>query len=208
MRIRALSVLALWGALLGAAEARAQAKDPVPWSFTAATSTYLLPDDPDYIQPAFIADREQLHLEARYNYEGRKTASVWVGYNFSFGEKVTFELTPMLGAVFGDTSGVAPGYKTALSWRNLEFSSESELVFDSDDSAEHFFYTWSELSWSPRDWVRVGLVVQRTRVYQTEFDIQRGLLLGFSWKKANFTTYVFNPDAGKPTVVLGLGVDF
>lgn len=208
MKHRSLPVLALCGVFFATVDVRAQTKDPPSWSFTAATSTYFLPDDSDYVQPAFMADREQLHLEARYNYEGRKTASVWVGYNWSFGEKVTFELTPMLGAVFGDTSGVAPGYKTALAWRNLELTSESEFVFDADDSSNRFFYTWSELSWAPRDWLRLGLVVQRTRVYQTEFDIQRGLLLGVSWKKAYFTTYVFNPDAGKPTVVLGLGIDF
>ena len=208
MKHRSLAAALACGALLSAVDARAQTKSASPWSFTAATSTYLLPDDSDYVQPAFLADRGRLHLEARYNYEGRKTASLWVGCNLSFGETVEFGFTPMMGTVFGDTSGIAPGYKTSLAWRKLEFSSESEYVFDTDDSANNFFYTWSELSWAPRDWVRFGLVVQRTRVYQTEFDIQRGILVGLAWKKAYFTTYVFNPDAGKPTVVLGLGVDF
>jgi len=217
MRLRVVVALLGW-VLLGRDEALAQtqAATPVPspeaqaptWSLTAALTGYLLPDDPDYAQPSFIADRERLHLEARYNYEGHKTASLWVGYNLSFGEKVTFDLTPMVGSVFGDTSGVAPGYKLSLAYRKLELSSESEYVFDAGSSSDNFFYTWSELAWSPADWVRVGLVVQRTKLYQTEFDIQRGVLLGVTWKKASFTTYVFNPDAGKPTVVLGLTLDF
>jgi hypothetical protein len=33
------------------------------------------------------------------------TGSAWVGYNFSGGEKFTWEVTPMLGGVFGHTSG-------------------------------------------------------------------------------------------------------
>ena len=56
--------------------------------------------------------------------------------------------------------------------------------------------------------VPVRLVTQRTRVYQTERDIQRGLLVGFSYRKISVTTYVFNPDDAKPTVVLGVSVRF
>ena len=41
---------------------------------------------------------------ARYNYENLETGSVWVGYNLSGGEKLEWELTPMLGGVFGNTT--------------------------------------------------------------------------------------------------------
>ena len=82
-----------------------------PWSFYASASTYILPDDPDYVQPAFTADRGWLHLEGRFNYEDRDTGSAWFGYNFSVGDTVTLEFTPMIGAVFGTTDGIAPGYK-------------------------------------------------------------------------------------------------
>jgi len=204
--------------LLAAQDARAQtpAATPEPaaeadaraWSFSAYGSAYLLPDEPDYVQPTFTADRGRLHLEARYNYEGQKTGSAWIGCNLSFGETVTFDLTPMVGGVFGDTQGFAPGYRASLAWRRLELATEGEYMFDSGSSEDNFFYNWSELAWSPADWVRLGLVVQRTKAYQTEFDIQRGLLLGLTWKKASFTTYVFNVDGDKPLVVLSLGVDF
>ena len=78
------------------------------------------------MQPTFTADRDWLHLEARYNYEALDTGSAWVGYNFSGGETVTWELTPMLGAVFGATDGIAPGYKGSLGWKKLELYSEGE----------------------------------------------------------------------------------
>jgi hypothetical protein len=114
----------------------------------------------------------------------------------------------MLGGVFGNTTGIAPGYKLSLTYWKFEFSSEGEWVFDTGNSEGNFFYNWSELSVSPVDWFRFGLVGQRTRAYQTDVDIQRGLLVGFSYKKMDFTTYVFNLDQGKPTWVFAVGVSF
>jgi hypothetical protein len=65
-----------------------------------------------------------------------------------------------------------------------------------------------ELSYSPVDWFRTGLVAQRTKAYHTDLDVQRGFLVGFSHKKMDFTTYVFNVGWTDPTIVLSLGVYF
>jgi hypothetical protein len=51
-------------------------------------------------------------------------------------------------------------------------------------------------------------VTQRTQAYQTHRDIQRGFLVGLSYKQVSLTTYVFNPDDSKPTVVLAVGITF
>ena len=182
--------------------------DANTWSFSATVMGYLVPDSRDYVQPTITADRGWLHLEARYNYENLETGSAWLGYNFGGGKKLAWELTPMLGAVFGNTTGIAPGYKGSLSWWKLELYSESEYVVDTGDSSGSFFYNWSELTLSPLDWLRFGLVTQRTRAYQTDRDIQRGFLVGLAYKKFSFTTYVFNPDESKPTLVLAAGVNF
>lgn len=207
MRVVVLAALAI---LLAGGTARAQAPAEAgkAWSFSAAASIYALPDEPDYVQPAIAADRGWLHLEGRYNYEDRDTGSAWLGYNVSVGETVTLELTPMIGAVFGNTDGVAPGYKGSLGWRRLQLYSETEFVIDTRSSADSFLYTWSELEVAPADWCRFGLVAQRTKVYQTEFDIQRGFFVGVSYKGAAVTTYVFNPDAGRPIVVVGFTLSF
>jgi hypothetical protein len=182
--------------------------DPKAWSFSASAYGYILPDQIDYVQPSATADRGWLHLEARYNYEAQKTGSAWVGYTFSGGKTVTWELTPMLGGVFGQTDGVAPGYRGSVGWWKLEFSSEGEYVFDAAESTDNFFYNWSELAIVPRDWFRVGVVTQRTRAYQSPREIQRGLLVGFSVKSLDMTAYLFNPDDGKPSVVLAAVVGF
>ncbi|MGB8340262.1 MAG: hypothetical protein WCE51_01625 [Chthoniobacterales bacterium] len=182
--------------------------DEKAWSFSLSAATYVVPNDQDYVQPTFTADRGWLHLEARYNYEDLETGSAWVGYNFSGGQKLEWELTPMLGGVFGNATGIAPGYKGSLSWWKLELYSEGEYVFDTGNSAGSFFYSWSELSVSPVDWFRVGLVGQRTRAYRSSVDIQRGLLVGFTYKKVDLKTYSFILNRGKPTWVVSVGMSF
>jgi len=180
-----------------------------PWTFSVKAYTYFT-DDGDYVQPTITADRDSLHLEARYNYEDRDTGSVWIGNNFNLrlGKEVTWDVTPMIGGVFGDTNGVAPGYRSALGWKKLELYSEGEYVFVTDDSEDSFFYTWSELTFAPVDSLRIGMVVQRTKAYETDLDVQRGLLLGFSSESLDFTATIFNPDESDPVVMLSVGLNF
>jgi hypothetical protein len=188
--------------------AQSESSDDNAWSFSAAAYTYIVGDDDNYVQPTFTADRGWLHLEARYNYEAFDTGSAWFGYNFSGGETLAWEITPMIGGVFGDTDGVAPGYKGSLSWWKLELYSEGEHVFDAAESSDNFFYNWSELTLAPVEWFRFGLVTQRTRAYASDRDIQRGLLLGVSYKTLDLGAYFFNPDDEEPTYVISVGLSF
>ena len=80
-------------------------------------------------------------------------------------------------------------------------------MWDTGDSSGSFFYNWSELSLSPVEWFRFGVVTQRTRVYDNGRDIQRGVLAGLNWKRLDFTTYLFNPD-DQPTWVFAAGMRF
>jgi len=186
----------------------APAADARTWEFFASAYTYIIPEASNYVQPTFTADRGRLHLEARYNYEAQKTGSAWIGVNFSGGETVEWELTPMFGAVFGEVDGVAPGYKGSISWRRLSLYSESEYVIDTADTSESFFYNWSELTYSITESLRAGLVIQRTRAYQTDRDVQRGLIVAYSWRRAEFTFCLFNPDDDKPTSAFSVGFKF
>jgi hypothetical protein len=114
----------------------------------------------------------------------------------------------MIGGVFGDTTGIAPGCELSLTYKKLQFSSSSEYVFDTRDQAGSFFYSWPELTYSLLDWLKVGFVAQHTKAYRTSLDTQRGLLVGFSHKQFEFTTYVMDPDLDQPTTILELGVTF
>jgi len=180
------------------------------WDFNLVVDGYILPqaDGESYASPVFSADRKWLHLETRYNYEDRQTGSFWLGYNFEKGKKLSVTFTPMIGGVFGNTTGVAPGYEFSLSYKKLSLSIDGEYVFDTRDTNGSFFYSWTELTYSPLDWFYFGFVAQRTKAYHTSLDIQRGFLVGFSVKNAEFTTYVFNAGWTDPTVVLEVGYKF
>jgi len=86
----------------------------------------------------------------------------------------------------------------------LQLYSETEFVIDSGDSADSFLYTWTEFEVAPVDWFRFGLVAQRTKVYQTAFDIQRGFFAG-SPADAQTDSIRVQPDADRPTVVVTVG---
>lgn len=187
---------------------QAWAQSTAAWTFSAAVFTYLLPDEDNYAQPTVTAEHAGgLHLEARYNYEGLETGSVWVGYTFGGGETITWEIKPLLGGVFGETTGLAPGYKGSVSWRMLEGYSEGEYVVATEPD-DRFFYNWSELTLAPVEWLRGGIVTQRTRAYDSDREIQRGLLVGATYRALDVTAYVFNPDDSAPTVVLAVGVSW
>lgn len=188
--------------------APAAAAAPDAWELGLSGALYVLPDDEDFVQPTLRADRGRLHLEARYNYEDRDSASFFVGANFELGDTVALALTPMLGGLVGHTDGIVPGLELSVSAGIFEAYGEAEYVFDLADSASSYFYMWSELSLRPTSWLRAGVVTQRTRVYKTERDLQRGLLLGVSWKGLEGALYYFNPGADDAFTVVSLGVSF
>src|SRR5262249_42322350 len=206
--------LALAALLLLPAAATAQhTKAPPPaveksaWEFNASVYGYFVPEERDYGQPTVTADHGALHLEARYNYEDFDTGSAWVGWTCGFGERLRFDGTLMAGGVFGATDGIAPGYRLSVTLGRFELYSESEYVFVVADSTDSFFYNWSQLGYSPLDWLSVGLVTQRTRAYHTDLDVQRGFFVGFTWKSWDLSVYVFNPDR-EPTIATSLAFSF
>jgi len=203
-----------WGA--GAAPAQEAANIPAassnaavkPWAFSLTTAGYIVPRGESYVSPDFTADRGALHLEARYNNEAVETGSLWAGYNLKTGEKLVLNVTPMIGSVFGKLNGLAPGYLFTLTYKRVLLYSNGEFVFDVQNRGRGFFYNWDEITYSPLKWLQVGFVSQRTRAYHTSLNIQRGVLVGFTYKKVNFTTNVFNFGWTTPTEVLSLGFNF
>ena len=175
------------------------------WEFSTDVNLYFIPDE-FFVLPVFRADKNKLHLEARYNYEDLETFSAWAGYNFSGGENFEYTFTPMVGGVVGLANGVAPGLEMTLSYKGFELYSESEYMFDFE--VENFFYNWSDLTYSPTDWLWFGISGQRLRVYQSELEVQRGLLVGGGARNFELTTYWYNIGLDDSFVLLTLSADF
>jgi hypothetical protein len=181
--------------------------DPPSWEFNPDVSFYFISDD-FFVLPVFRADKNRLHLEARYNYEDRETFSGWVGYNFYGGGKLEYNITPMIGGVVGLTDGVAPGLEFTFAYGRFEIYNEMEYVFDLEEEGNSYFYSWSDVTYSPTDWLWVGLSGQRTRVYQTDLDYQRGLLIGGGVGAWELNTYFFNIASDDPFLMINIAVEF
>lgn len=181
--------------------------DAASWDFSTDANFYFFRDD-FILLPVFRADRNALHLEARYNYEDLETFSAWVGYNFSGGNEFEFTVTPMIGGVTGLTKGIAPGLEMTFSYKGFELYSEGEYLFDSESTENNFYYNWSDLTYSPKDWLWFGLSGQRTRLYKTSVEIQRGLLVGAGAKQWELTTYWYNPGSDDSFLLAALSFAF
>ena len=92
---------------------------------------------------------------------------MWAGYNFSAGKNLVLNITPMIGGVFGRTNGIAPGCEASLTYKKVALSISNEYVFDTGGRSGNFYYSWPQLTYSPLEWFRVGLVAQRTKAFHT-----------------------------------------
>ena len=171
--------------------AAARAQD---WASGISAFVFDPPRDDAFGLGIFTADRSTLHLEARYNYENLETGSAFVGWNFAGDGEVAWTATPVLGLVFGETDGAAPGVEADFLWRVFELYVESEYVIDFESRDENFLYGWVEATGSPADWARLGLAAQRTRSYQTDLDVQRGIMLEGTRAAWSLGVYWFNLD--------------
>jgi hypothetical protein len=177
-------------------------------SVAATGYWYAMRDQPDFGVGVATLDRGPLHLEARYNYEARDSASLFAGWKFSGGDAVTWSVTPILGGLFGDARGVVPGVEASVAWDTLDFYVEAEYVRDLDDASASYFYAWSEIGWTPAQWLRVGLVGQRTRIVDNGRDLQRGVFVQFVAGNATLGIYAFNPDSGARYVIGSFALRF
>jgi hypothetical protein len=214
MAFALMSGRAVGQATPGSASIKPVSVPSTAWEYTLTLDGYIVPEGTSYLDPVLTADRRWLHLEGRYNDEDLRTGSLWVGYNFSRGDisaggKWEFAITPMLGGVFGRTNGIAPGCEASLNYRKkIEASINNEYVFSTTGKSGNFYNAWPQLTYSPVDWLHVGAVGQRTAAYQSSLSIQRGFLVGFSHKKWEMTTYVFEPGSTGAVIVLEGGVSF
>jgi hypothetical protein len=208
--------LARHGAFLAAlavvaTEATAAEVDPDAEPKLSGSATgfyYAMRDQPDFGVGVAFVNRGPLHLEARYNYEVRDAGSLFLGWKFSGGDVVSFEITPIIGALVGAARGAVPGIEASVAYGSLDAYIEAEYVHDTKHPDDSYYYAWSELGWKPVEWLRLGLVGQRTRVVQTGRDLQRGLFAQFIFDRTTLSVYAFNPDSGSRYAILALGVQF
>jgi len=193
-------------ALRCSAASAAESDPPVTGSITGYY--YAMRDQSDYGVGVASLNRGALHLEARYNYEAQRSGSIFAGWNLAGGENVAFQITPLIGALFGETHGVVPGVEAAVAYRNVDAYIEAEYVYDRGNHSDSYFYAWSEIGWKPVQWLRVGLAGQRSHEIENGRDLQRGAFIQLILDKVTLGLYGFNPDSGSRYLIVSLGAQF
>lgn len=164
------------------AESVAPIADAAPeraWSTAFYLDGYYQRDASAFMIPTLFADRGSLHLEARYNYEDFDTGSLWAGWAFTFGgEERYVRLVPMLGGVFGNVNGMAPGLEIEASWGRLSYWLEAEWFLDFQDSAGNYVSAWSEAYVTVVPWLWAGASAQRLRVADSPREVDVGPMVG------------------------------
>lgn len=178
------------------------------WILSASGFYYFIPEEKNTFTLIGYADYKKLHLEARYNYEDLYTTSAFGGWRFERGNKFVFGATPMLGFAVGNTNGLVPALELDATYKIFDFYSESEYLVDFSGKENNFFYTWSELAVTPINPLRTGISIQRTKLYQTGLDVQRGVFAEYSFWKLTAGVYYFNPFSIDNFVIASLSIDF
>jgi hypothetical protein len=178
------------------------------WSFSAWAEQFILPGERDYFNPTFYARTKTVHLEGRYNYEDANTASFWAGRRFVFGKNVKFVVVPMAAIVVGNSNGLAAGLETEVTFRKFDFYSESEHLFDFESKENNFFYMYSEVAIRPIHAIRTGLIAQRTKLFETEHEVQRGFFGEYYFGRFRAGVFYFNPFSADHFWIASFSVDF
>ena len=178
------------------------------WEFAITAYPTVVRGGENYTSAIAIANRGPLHLEARNNYESIGARSAFVGWTFSGGDTVTWELTPLLGGAWGSTQAFVPGLEASVAWGPVDFYVEAEYVLDSRERSDSYTYAWSELGLRPVEWLRVGIAGQRTRAYGNDLAIQRGPFAQVTWGPVTIGGYWFNPGSNEQVFVGMIGATF
>jgi hypothetical protein len=187
---------------------RASLPEKPAWEFALTVYPTDVRGGENYTSVIAAADRGPLHLEARYDYEAIGARSAFVGWTFSGGETLAWELTPLLGGAWGTTQAFVPGLEASVSWKRLDFYIEGEYVRDSNARDDSYLYAWSELGFKALEWLRIGAAAQRTTVYGGDRDIQRGPFAQLTWDRVTLGGYWFNPGSEDQIFVASIGATF
>jgi hypothetical protein len=168
----------------------------------------LVQDDDDYLMPTIVLEVSGWHFEGRRNYEEKNSSSLWIGYNFEIGKELKLNIIPLAGVVIGSVAGAAPGLELEMSYDILSLNIQSEYFFNAENIDYSFFYTWNEFGVTPIDWLYAGIVIERTKAYKSDREVQAGLCAGISYSQFYFTTYLFDPNKVDRSMLFALGWEF
>jgi hypothetical protein len=144
------------------------------------------------------------YSEARYNYEDLQTVSLYVGKTFTGTNRLSYSLTPMLGGVMGKFNGFSTGLNVDMTFDKFFFSTQAQYSFSTNNYNPGFLYNWSEVGYQGLKWLYAGLSIQQTHTIREGSTIEKGILIGFSFKNYTIPIYTFDPLKGERYFIVGI----
>lgn len=183
---------------------------PNSWGVTATMTTYFGTSRDPYAVPVLGIEYQGLYMEARYNYEDFETGSIFLGWHFEVGDEyLGADITPLFGAVFGQSDGVAPGLLFEMNLDQWVLQSELEYVVLSEVSSESFVYNHSELSYRMKSGLYFGLVGEHSKTLgSSDRDFVPGFLAGMEGGRLSAAFYLLYSGEDEATGAFELAFDF
>ena len=171
--------------------------------------------DNSFISGVYLAgvsaslDRKWLHTEIGFCEEDVNTFSAKVGYNFSGGGKLQFQVTPLIGFMIGKSYGLLPGVSLSLDYGKFAFTGSSSIIAYSSSKKEERYISGSyELDYSVTDFLYAGVCVTRTKLYQTNHTLDPGFGAGLNLIGITISAYVYDLFLGSPFYTASLSCSF
>jgi hypothetical protein len=170
---------------------------------------YIQKNEPLTLVPiVHIQNDRNWYVEARYNYEELRSASVYVGKNFSKeSESLYYSVTPIIGGVAGKFTGGSAGMNLQVEYGKFFFYSQSQFTFTPKSKGNNFLFGWAELAVEPLPWVYLGLSLQHTHDLRTHGKVtEEGIVIGFNFRRWTFPLYGFNLGDSQRYFILGINL--
>jgi hypothetical protein len=169
----------------------------------AIEQIYYFDEDKSFAMgPIAHVEYKSLYVEARYNYEEKRTVSIYVGRTFTHDAEFSYSFTPLFGGVIGIFNGWSAGLNIDADYKNFYLSAQSQYTFSNDEEINNFYFSWSELGYQPLKWFYGGIALQETYLPQTKENLTHpGLVVGFAYRKWTVPVYGFKTGEGTQAFV-------
>lgn len=183
--------------------AAAQAKSGIEnYNFLSSKEAYV------WMPVVHHQSKKGTYTELRYNYEAAKTASVYAGKSFNKKGIFEYTITPMLGLVLGNYNGGSLAINAEATYKKTFVAMQTQQTISSDAVNEHFFFNWTEIAYQPLKWLYAGVSTQQTKLHNSGFKSEYGLLAGFVIQKVTIPVYMFNPLSTNKNFIIGINTQW
>lgn len=161
-------------------------------------------DGPAAVMPvASFQTSNNFYAEGRYNYEAANSFSFYMGRTFSKEATLSYSISPIAGAVMGDYNGGSFGANVSMGYKNFFLYIQPQYTFSLAGSVDNFAYSWTDLTYSPLNWLSVGVSLQHTKPQRSPGFLEGGLVVEAAYKNITFPVYMFNPHTKDRALVFG-----